>query len=682
VFLVWLILSLPGLSLGSTPAKKDTTGSFSQPVEVEGLVVRANRIPLTELRIPAAATVVELGARDLTESTGELVAQLPGLRAYPSGNRWGQATVDVRGFAGGGQAQYLKVTYDGIPVNRVASGLVNWAALSPDELQRVEAINGPVSAQYGDFGFGGLLALTSSWLPLDRQARVTSSYGSFGSFAVDGQTTRRFQRGRAHLSLSEKQSDGWRRHSRLEAQKVGVKLQHSLGSSGRLSTLFSYSHTDEDVPGAVTREQLDTDRADAARDFMGALLPDKSDYKDVLAGLEADFTLEKGYELKTQGYLTSSVGERIVTVLTPVNSEPELFTTGGDLSLGMKRQLVGRPFHLVAGTSFEYGRLNSYWTEYGGTSSTDQVISAGTGRRTEVALYAHGMFDPTERIQITLGLRVDHIAARFESDSSAVASSGDKATIDHTAWSPKVGVGYEITPTITAYATVSGAFKSPTLLHLYDSPPFPLPPEYGGGWTLISNRDLKPQEGVCYEVGVKLIDDRTRFTASYYLYNITNEIDFSLSKLSYDNIGESRHQGIEVNLSRRLLSALSVYASLEAVAAKFKGGDNDGNQINGVPEHRYGFGVTLRPAAGASVALRSSGQDGLFLDEANEIELADFATVSLSGTFEYRYFVLGLSVENLFDREYSYDGYIGLTGESRFYPGAPRSVMATVSATL
>ncbi|MDH3889634.1 MAG: TonB-dependent receptor [candidate division Zixibacteria bacterium] len=684
VILTISLVKISASTNGAPVEPVDSLSLFAQPIEVEGMVIRANRIPLTELRIPAAATVVHLDDSQPTAmgTTGDLMARLPGLRAYPSGNRWGRANVDVRGFAGGGQAQYLKVTYDGIPINRVASGLVNWAALDPADLDRVEAINGPVSAQYGDFGFGGLLALTSSWLPDDRRAKVTASYGSFDAVAIHGQATHRFEEGRAHLTLSQKQSDGWRRHSRIRAEKVGVKVQHSLGHRGRLSALFNWAHTDEKVPGAVTQEQLDTDRTDAARDWAGTILPDQSDSKDILAGLAADFSLGTDHELKSQVYLTSSSGDRTVTIIRSVDSEPELLTVGADISLGMQKQLGDRSVHLVYGTTFEYGRLNSRWTEHLGTTTPGEVISSGTGKRSEVAGYAHCVFHPTAGFQVSLGLRVDYIKTEFKADPGLVQRANDTETNEHTAFSPKVAVGFEIAPTVTTYASVSGAFKSPTLLHLYDSPPFAVPPQVGGPWILISNRQLKPQEGTCYEAGIKWINNDTRLTAGYYFYDITNEIDFDLAKISYDNIGKSRHQGIELSYSQQLSSILSVHGSVATNLARFKGGDNDGNQINGVPTRQYSFGFKVEPVSAGYVSLRTVGQNLQYLDEANEHELDDYVTITLSAGYQYRALNIGVTVDNLFDREYSHDGYVDLFGYNRFYPAATRSVMVTVSGTL
>lgn len=665
----------------STRGDSTATVGFSQPVELEGIVIRASRIPLTVLKIPAAATVIDLDRRTMSAITSsrEIVADLPGLRAYPAGNRWGQSHIDVRGFAGGGQAEYLKVTYDGIPINRVASGLVNWSTLDPDELSRIEAVTGPASAQFGDFGFGGMVALSSSWLPSEKQARLSMSYGSDDAVGLSGQLTRNFEKGRANLFFTRRDSDGFRQHSLFEAEKIAFKFQRNLTPGSSISGLFAYAHTDEELPGAVTEDQLAADRSDAARDFTGELAPDRSEYKDVIAGLAADFSLADGYELDIQTYLTSSDGDKTVTLTAPVDAEPKLLTLGAEASLGLKTQLWGHPLQMVTGSAFEYGRLEADWTEYAGGSDRGVVISSGTGRRTVAAWYVHSLYYPLERLSLSLGLRMDHTKSEFDEGEGMVGRDPANDTNEHTSVSPKVAVGLELAPTVAAFASVSGAFKSPTLLHLYDSPPYAAGPEY---YMLISNGSLEPQKGTCYEVGAKLINPTTKATATCYYYDITNEIDFDMTANSYDNIGKSRHQGVELSLWKEVEPVLSAEASLAVNSATFRGGDNDGNQINGVPRYRYGFGLAVAPFTDGFIGIRANGQSDQWLDEANDRKLDDYFTVALTAGYQFRSFDFGLRLDNLFDREYSYDGYVGLMGESRFYPALPRSVMVTVSRML
>jgi len=668
-----------------TASKNDTlTAAFSQPIELEGIIVRASRIPLTVLRIPAAATVVELDSRTRSSVTtsGELLSAVTGLRAYPAGNRWGQTNVDVRGFVGGGQAEYLRVTYDGIPVNRMASGLVNWAVLDPAELGRIEIVTGPASAQYGDFGFGGMVALSSFWPPSDRPARFAVTFGSDNSAGLNGQWTRSFAKGRAGLSLSGRRSDGFRRHSRFEAQKATLKFERSLGAAGRLSGLAAYAHSEEELPGAITADQLAVDRTDVARDFAGVPLSDESDYRDVIAGLTADFSLGDDYELRVQTYLTSSDGDKTMTLTAPVEAAPELLTIGTETSLGLTRRLLGRSLQLVTGWAYEYGRLAAKWSTADEASGPTFVISSGTGKRAAAAWYVHSLYHPVEWVSLSLGSRVDYIRSEFESGEGVVFRDAPDDRIEHTSISPKVAVGFDLAPTAAVFASVSGAFKSPTLLHLYDSPPYLRPSEFGGGYAIISNSSLEPQKGVCYELGVKLIDVATRASVTAYLFDIRNEIDFDYTSNAYDNIGRSRHQGVLLSLVRELSALISIEASLAVNAAVFRGGENDGHQINGVPRYRYLFGFTSEPLADGFVTLRAEGQSEQYLDEANERELDDFITVTLTTGYQWRSFDIGARVDNLFDREYSHDGYVGLIGESRFYPAMPRSVMVTLSAML
>ena len=48
---------------------------------------------------------------------------------------------------------------DGVQVNDVDSGLVDWNLLPLDRIRRVEIQRGPASALYGDTGLGGVIHL-------------------------------------------------------------------------------------------------------------------------------------------------------------------------------------------------------------------------------------------------------------------------------------------------------------------------------------------------------------------------------------------------------------------------------------------------------------------------------------------------------------------------------------------
>jgi outer membrane cobalamin receptor len=58
--------------------------------------------------------------------------------------------VSARGFFGGGEAEYLRLIVDGVPLSDVESGLIDWSALPVSAIRRVEAVRGPAASLHGD----------------------------------------------------------------------------------------------------------------------------------------------------------------------------------------------------------------------------------------------------------------------------------------------------------------------------------------------------------------------------------------------------------------------------------------------------------------------------------------------------------------------------------------------------
>ena len=91
------------LTFASSPENYGTDSLITDlrdPVRLDDVVVKANRLPFTLMEIPAAASVKHTGSavKSRFASAGDLIGSLPGFRAYPIGNVWGKSQVDVRGF--------------------------------------------------------------------------------------------------------------------------------------------------------------------------------------------------------------------------------------------------------------------------------------------------------------------------------------------------------------------------------------------------------------------------------------------------------------------------------------------------------------------------------------------------------------------------------------------------------
>jgi vitamin B12 transporter len=285
----------------------------------------------------------------------------------------------------------------------------------------------------------------------------------------------------------------------------------------------------------------------------------------------------------------------------------------------------------------------------------------------------------TDARRIAAGGRVDRIRDTFDPRAPAGLES---STATHTAFSPRFGVNLRYLSggrgAGHVYASVSQSFKAPTLDQLYDlrNIPVPFPPFQ----VRTSNPELDPQRGTSYEIG--LYHDaaisggvRGSLSLSVYQMDMRDELDIDLATFSYVNIGRSRHRGVEtgVNVSG---SRASIFAnhSLQSVTAR--SGDNSGNYLKAIPKHTLSGGVTLDATSVLETSLLVSHVRGVFVDDANTVELPDYTRVDARATLRVMGVTIFAEARNLFDELYSSSGFLDPagTGEAYLYPAAGRVI--------
>ena len=659
----------PGNYIGDTLSE-----SRRDPIKLDDVIVKADRLSLTMMDIPAAASVIQISYADKSRyaSAAEMIGSLPGFRTYPIGNDWGKTQVDVRGFYGGGQAEYLMVTYDGIPMNNIASGQVPWSIINFTDIGRLESISGPASAQYGDFGFGGMIALYSPYSPDKHSADLTFATGSNNAWELHSRLGIRTPSLSSSAAISKRRNDGWREHSSYEGENAHFALNRSLGDRARFSGGFTYGHSDEQYPGALTDVELAHDRS-AASIENGKVHPDYARIDDYRVGFSGIIELADNIELKSLLSVSSTRTSEVVTVTLPVRHEPILISTGGEVSLGVQRTLWNRSLQFIIGFSGEYGELDSDYFTFDMTSSPSAIRNGDAYRRV-VAGYVHGIFYPHEKLALSTGVRIDDIWSKYHSDNTAHSN-------EETAISPKIALSFNLGRGLNMYGSVAAAFKAPTLVHLYDSPPFYYEFEPGiGQYFNIANNGLQAQTGTCYEAGIKYLDTiQTSGRLTVFDYEISNEIDFDLSTNQYMNIGRSRHLGIELEASRRFFRSLSGELSLAYNASTFRAGEYYGNQINGVPHIEFNWQLTYNKPGYGYISVNGNGRSHQYLDQANQLKLGEYYLWGYSAGTVLWGIDFHAAICNIFDRTYIHDGYVGLWGESRFYPAQGRVVKLSLS---
>jgi outer membrane receptor protein involved in Fe transport len=593
------------------------------PAVRENVVVTAERAPEPRESVPAAVSVLTreeiegLPAQDL----GELIRYLPGFHVNFGTPFGGAPMVSARGFFGGGEAEYVQLLVDGVPVSDVESGLADWRRIRASDVERVEALRGPASALYGDTALGGLIQVFTR-----RAARgalggtVSLSGGSFGSFGADASGS--FPAGTATLGIaaSASRTDGSRDHAASEEEGADLSLQLPAGGASWTLAL-SGSSRDRQEPGPRTAAELardrfgsdplfrfdrdETRRGRASLSFRGGgeTAPLRGHLYGALRDTEATRTL----------LIAAGVGDRIFRSI-------ESDAIGGSFEAEKSFARGTREARVVAGLDFARESLDSAYRSVDDGGERGSEVARVSGRRDRLGLFFSGAWEPAPRLRLTAGARWDSIADRF-------GSAGD---VSRNAWSPRAGLTVrlgrlDVNP-ISVFVQASRAFQAPTVDQLFDPRPFP---DFAGGTFEISNPRLRPQRAKTVEAGVSRRTGSSSLEVVVYRTEVDDEIDFDTATFRYANIGRTRHEGVEASARLFASGPVSPFVSWSWNRTEPLEGENRGRQLKNVPEHLVRPGITV--ALPGEMRLEAAGTilTGRHLDDAHQSPLDDAATVDV-----------------------------------------------------
>jgi vitamin B12 transporter len=218
------------------------------------MVVSATRTQTSTNQSGGSVSII--ADEDLLRSNQSLLSEslrgVPGFSVVQTGGRGGLTSIFVRG----GESDYNKVLIDGVAVNE-AGGLFDFAALTPENLDRVEVVRGPRSALFGsdamtsviqlvtrrgstttpEFEFsgeGGSFDYHRETAQLSGLARWFDYSGSFGIQTSDG----RFQNN-DYINRTASTNLGFQLSPRADLRVTSRWGNDTVGAPGPTASLFA-----------------------------------------------------------------------------------------------------------------------------------------------------------------------------------------------------------------------------------------------------------------------------------------------------------------------------------------------------------------------------------------------------------------------------------------------------------
>jgi outer membrane receptor protein involved in Fe transport len=651
---------------------------------------------------------------DLTDFLGRNANSVASSSAQ--GNAYQQDLI-FRGFTASpllGNPQGLSVFQDGVRINEPFGDVVNWDLLAPSAISSIQLIPGSNPA-FGLNTLGGALAIYTRNGTQYPGGAVELSGGSFGRKTAEFEYGGTQDRIDYFATGNFSDEHGWAEHNPSRIKQFFGKIGYRDAST---DIDFTATLGDNTLQGTQTLPESWLDTPKEAYTF-----PDTNENRlafvsatgtqvlsdTVLLGGNAYYRHYRNNNLSSNvnndyGMIDPSTGKVQTDEATNDQSTIDQSSWGAGLQLTLSGDLAAHRNQLVLGASGDFGNTGFTQQSQTATFTADRNTIAtgpfvpetdvGTNNRYLGAYFADtlSLADPWV---LTLAGRYNY--ARITITDRSGEDPGLNGAYTFTRFNPAVGINFNPSPSLTAYAAYNEGNRAPTPIELTCSnanAPCKLPNVF------LADPPLQQVVAKTFEAGARgRVGSNLQWAAAIYRTDLANDIQFVASGAGatnvgyFQNVGTTRREGVELTgaaqwsdlrLTLRysyidatfrstFLAASPNNSTADATGAIIV---NPGDRIPGIPANsvklRADWQIGDRWALGGTLVYASS--QFAHGDENNQDShgpVPGYTVVNLDSQFQITPdLLLFANISNLFNRQYQNFGLLGanaFTGPDRTF---------------
>ncbi len=659
------------------------------PVVVEGARLPPERTATEEeareeiQRVPGAVNII--GEEQIRESRAanlkDVLDFTPGVLIRPRfGSDESQISIRGSGLRNNFHLRGINVLIDGFPYGN-ADGFSDFEALELLTTKRIEVYRGASALRFGGNTLGGAINLVTKTGYDAGLFEIRSEGGSFGfakNYIGTGQVYGPLD---IYLGLSDTELEGFRDHAEQIRRRAYGTVGYRLPGGTTLRFDLGFTASNERLPGALTKQELDRDPSKANPTSVAFREARNYDYTrgafTLRTPLTDTMTLEWATQLNYQD-LDHPLSFAVIDDTT--------YSWSSEVRWILSAPLAGHGNRLTVGLQYFSTRQNDaqFVNRLGnrGPQTVDRINAAGN-----YAAYAEEQFDVTPVVALVAGARAQYAVRSVRNRFG----TNDTDLVDFWSLSPKAGAIWRVGPEAQVYANASHAYEPPLLLEL--TAPGQVPGNIG---------QLAAQKAWQFEVGTRgTWGPRLSWDVAVYDIELWDEIQnvnvqpfpgapFTIPR--FRNIDRSRHTGAEVGLDVLLVDNVAqrlglgtIGDSLRARAAytwshfKFVDDANFGdNDLPGAPRHylraelRYDHhsGVWLAPGVEVVPTGYHVNSENVSRDRTEAYTL-----FNVRAGYDYKPWKLGVFFEarNLTDTTYASSVVVDAANKRFYEPGDGRA---------
>ncbi len=648
-------VSIATLFFLSTPAlSADETVTTLDPV-----VVTATRQEEPVSSVPAHITIIS--ATEISQSTATTVPDLlrtqTGIQVKDVTGNQRNFQVDMRGFGETAQSNTL-VLVDGRRINQADLSGTDWTLVPLNRIERIEIIRGGRgSVLYGDNAADGVInIITKKGGQTTVEAEIRAgSYKTFASSAAASGSQQNFSYA---VSGSYLTTDGYRDNSDGMAQNLGANLAYYFGDAASISLDAGYHKDNTGLPGSLKQSDFE-----AGVSRTDTLYPyDYADVEDAYVSIGPEITFLGDSLLRfDMSYRNRSVSSYSNFAGGSFEGDYTIDTVGFSPRTIIRKPIMGLNNNLVAG--FDFFDSTEDITN---TSLYFGSLSVGNFdlEKKNYGGYAHDELYLTDQLSLSGGYRHDWVKYEF-SPSTPESTDMDEDLLT-------TGINYRFSKHSNVFANFSRSFRYPVIDELFSF------------FTNTINTELVPQTSNDFEVGLRHnFTDTLYGSINVFRIETTDEIFFNPINYQNENFdGKTRRDGLEVSLTK-VFDRIRVTGNYTYLQTDILDGQFTGNEIPGVPTHKANLDTRIDLGWGFALGLNGTyvGQRYFESDFANSFDKQDdYTVVNTRLDYTYNKFSAFLTVNNIFNEEYSEYGVLGgYPLEQAYYPSPKTNFLVGIS---
>jgi iron complex outermembrane recepter protein len=672
------------------------------------IVITATRVAAPAYNVPASISDVPAAALRndaLGINLSDDIGFVPGLLAFDRHNYAQDQQVSIRGIGSNSTfgIRGVRIYQDGIPQTG-PDGQGQISQFNLDSAQRVEVLEGPFSALYGNAS-GGVIQIFTADGTAPGQVGAKLGYGSFGQVRAGVDASDAVGPLAYNLDFTHFSWDGYRPHQNARNESFNSKVNYTFGPRNTLTFVANVvSRPGADDPLGLTAAQFAANpdqTAPAALQFNT-----RKGLEQQEGGVVYNLGLTDHQSLRLMGYYGHRTVLQFLSIPVAAQKAPTSSGAvisldrgfgGGDTRWTWQGPVAGRPLSWVAGVSFDtQNELRRGYNNFSGSL----LGVEGALRRDEndiakdIDEYTQASWDLAPRWSLTAGVR--HSEVRFISvDHFITATNGnDSGGITYIATSPVAGALFAARPWLHLYASYGKGFQTPLDSELAYRP--------DGAPGL--NFALRPARSNNGEIGAKIAtgDD---FSAAVAAFDTRTDDEIVVAtnvggRSTYQNAGRTRRSGAQLSVDYRFAGKWRAQIAYTYVAALYIDGYQtcvtapcstpslligSGNRLPGVPRSDAYARLSWGGELGWNANLSGQYMSNIAANDANTAFARAYAVFNVAGGYGAEIGATQLSafvrINNILDRRYAGSVIVDDSNSQYFEPAPGFNVFAGVTAT-